>query len=80
MIEYLREKEEYKPFRMFYFMQYYAFNDDLGYFYDEEKGTNSFDSEEFRELLEYMKECKEKEAFMSQDRPFVFARNTPYGH
>ncbi|MBP5283010.1 MAG: extracellular solute-binding protein, partial [Lachnospiraceae bacterium] len=79
MIEYLREKEEYKPFRMFYFMQYYAFNDDLGYFYDEEKGTNSFDSEEFRELLEYMKECKEKEAFMSQDRPFVLAQEEFFG-
>lgn len=74
MIEYLRSKQEYRPFRMFWFMQYYVFNDDLGYFFDEQTGTHSFDSEEFRELLEYMKECKDKEESMPSERPFVFAQ------
>ena len=74
MVEYLRKKEEYRPFRRMLFMKVYLFQDDLDYFYDE-SGECRFDSEEFKVLLEYMKECGEKENLVpTENRPFNFSQ------
>ena len=71
MIRYCREHEEWRPFRMFGIMQMYILHDTLDYFWDAEKKEAHFDSQEFRELLEFMKECKEKENLVpTQDRPY----------
>ena|GEM_PF-1463152 len=72
MIQYLQDHEEYRPFRMFFlFRMYCLYRDPLDYFWDAEKKEAYFDSEEFRELLQYMKECQDKEAQAStEDRPF----------
>ena len=72
MIRYLREREEWRPFRAFFLMRMYCLRSVLDYFWDAETKRASFDSEEFQELLEYMKECQEKETTVSsEDRPFV---------
>lgn len=72
MIRYLREREEWRPFRAFFLMRMYCLRNVLDYFWDAETKRASFDSEEFQELLEYMKECQEKETTVSsEDRPFV---------
>lgn len=61
MVEYLRKLEEYRPFRDFWLMKMWLFNYNLDYFFDEEKGEAYFDSEDFRELMEYMKDCHDRE-------------------
>ena len=61
MVEYLRNLEEYRPFRDFWLMKMWLFNYNLDYFFDEEKGEAYFDSEDFRELMEYMKDCHDRE-------------------
>ena len=61
MVEYLRNLEEYRPFRDFRLMKMWLFNYNLDYFFDEEKGEAYFDSEDFRELMEYMKDCHDRE-------------------
>lgn len=71
MVEYLRDLEEYRPFREFWLMKMWLFNYNLDYFYDEEKGEAYFDSADFRTLLEYMKDCHDGESQTAQeDRVF----------
>jgi ABC-type glycerol-3-phosphate transport system substrate-binding protein len=72
MIQYLREHEEYRPFRMFlYFRMYCLYGDSLDYFWDAGKKEAYFGGEEFRALLQYMKECQDKESQIpTEDRPF----------
>lgn len=67
MVEYLRGLEEYRPFRDFMLMKMWLFNYNLDYFYDEEKGEAYFDSADFRTLLEYMKECHDKENLVARE-------------
>ncbi len=81
MVAYLRDKEEWRPFRQFLFFRMYClYLDPLDYFWDAEKRECYFDGEEFRTLLAYMKECQEKEATVDpSDRPFNFAEMDIYG-
>jgi len=81
MVEYLKDKEEWRPFRDFFFFRFYCFyRDPLDYFWDAEKRECYFDGEEFRNLLAYMKECQEKEATVDpSDRPFNIAVKDIYG-
>ena len=67
MVEYLRGLEEYRPFRDFLLMKMWLFNYNLDYFYDEEKGEAYFDSADFRTLLEYMKDCHDRESLTSRE-------------
>ena len=67
MVEYLRNLEEYRPFRDFWLMKMYLFNYNLDYFYDEEKGEAYFDSTDFRMLLEYMKDCHDRESLIARE-------------
>ncbi|MBR3508035.1 MAG: extracellular solute-binding protein [Lachnospiraceae bacterium] len=72
MIQYLRDHDEYRPFRMFLFFRMYClYGDPLDYFWDAKKREAYFDGEEFRALLQYMKECQDKESQIpAEDRPF----------
>ncbi|MBO7339998.1 MAG: extracellular solute-binding protein [Lachnospiraceae bacterium] len=81
MVAYLRDKEEWRPFRQFLFFRMYClYLDPLDYFWDAEKRECYFDGEEFRTLLAYMKECQEKEAAVDpSDRRFNFAEMDIYG-
>jgi len=67
MVEYLRDLEEYRPFRDFWLMKIRLFNENLDYFYDEEKGEVYFDSADFRTLMEYMKDCHDRESQMARE-------------
>lgn len=61
MVEYLRGLEEYRPFGQFFFMRMWLLNENLEYFFDEDKKEAYFDGEDFRQLLEYMKDCQDRE-------------------
>ena len=76
MIQYLREHDEYRPFRRFLFFRMYClYSDPLDYFWDAKKREAYFDGEEFRTLLQYMKECQDKESQIpAEDRPFNIAQ------
>ena len=62
LVDYLREQDEYRPFGDYVFTSAWLLSQNMEYFYDEEKGEVYFDSPDFRALLEYVKECKDREA------------------
>ena len=75
MITYLRGKEEWRPFRSYWLIRMYLFGDPLDYFWDAETKESFFDGEEFRSLLTYVKECKEKESLVDpQEAPFQYGQ------
>ena len=80
MVSYLRDKEEWRPFRMYLLFRVFCLHGDpLDYFWDAEKKECYFDGEEFRTLLTYMKECQEKEATVDpSDAPFNIAQMDCY--
>ena len=61
MVSYLREHEEYQPLRWFLYLRLFLFQKTLDYFWDGETMESHFDSQEFRDYLSYLKECKDRE-------------------
>ena len=79
MIDYLRAHNEYRPLRSFLYIQIFLLNYTMDYFWDGETRECHFDGDEFKKLLEYCKECKEREQTegYEEDRPFVMAWISP---